>query len=155
MLHMAKFACWSDGKCAFAVKAIALATKKCTTAMSVEYIAAASDGKGRLYARQCGAQTLPRNLRLLLYGNTHKEVDMSGAHYELTRAICASKSLPPIKELRQWLRQLWGSRLASDETDEVQRAVKLSKKRERCNACLQLLRASFWIPAHKYTWQLT
>ena len=35
-----------------------------------------------LYARQISAQTLPRDLRLLVYGATHKEVDMSGAHYE-------------------------------------------------------------------------
>ncbi len=27
---------------------------------------------------------------------------MCGAHYELTWAICASKSLPRIRELRQW-----------------------------------------------------
>ena len=90
MLQMAQFACWMDGKCAAAVKAIALATHQCKAAMSVEYFASATDGKGRLYVRHCCAQTLPRDLRLLLYGATHKEVDMSGAHYELTRAICAS-----------------------------------------------------------------
>ena len=111
MLQMAQFAQWMNGKCAEAVKAIALATRQCKAAMSVEYVASATDGKGRLYARHCCAQTLPRDLRLLLYGATHKEVDMSGAHYELTRAMCASKSLPPIRELRLWLQQLWSARL--------------------------------------------
>ena len=158
MLQMARFACWSDGKCAAAVKAIALATKKCTAAMSVEYIAAASDGKGRLYARQCGAQALPRSLRLLLYGNTHKEVDMSGSHYELTRAVCASQTLPPIRELRQWLRPVWAARLASEETDDVQKAVKLFPIRVINSGAVSALShlgalgldTPSWIPAFAY-----
>ena len=83
MSQFARFACWSEGKYATTIKAIALATKKGSTAMSVEYVATASDGRGRLYARQIGAQSLPRNLRLLMYGSTHKEVDMSGAHCSL------------------------------------------------------------------------
>ena len=67
--------------CAAQVKAIALATKRGSTMMSVEYVTPANDGKGRLYARQIGAQSLPRQLRLLIYGDTQKEVDISGAHY--------------------------------------------------------------------------
>ena len=125
MSQFARFACWSEGKCAATIKAIALATKKGSTAMSVEYVAAASDGKGRLYARQIGAQSLPRNLRLLMYGSTHKEVDMSGAHYELTRALCVSKTLPAISVLRNWLRHLWAPRLACDDSGDVSKAVKL------------------------------
>ncbi len=125
MSQFARFACWSEGKCAATIKAIALATKKGSTAMSVEYVATASDGKGRLYARQIGAQSLPRNLRLLMYGSTHKEVDMSGAHYELTRALCASKTLPAISVLRDWLRHLWAPRLACDDNGDVGKAVKL------------------------------
>ena len=39
MLQMAQFAHWMDGKCAEAVKAIALATRQCKVAMSVEYVA--------------------------------------------------------------------------------------------------------------------
>ena len=104
MYQMAQFAQWMDGKCAEVVKAIALATHQCQTAMTVEYVASATDGRGRLYAKHCCAQTLPRDLRLLVYGATHKEVDMSGAHYELIRAICASQSLPPVCELRESLR---------------------------------------------------
>ena len=125
MFQMTRFAGWMDGKCAGAVKAIALATHQGKRAMSVEYISAATDGKGRLYARQISAQTLPRDLQSLLYGATHKEVDMSGAHYELIRAMCASKSLPPVRELRLWLQQAWSARLTDEGADEVQRAIKL------------------------------
>ena len=82
--QLGRFASWAEGKCAAKVKAIALATKKGSQMMSVEYVTPASDGRGRLYARQIGAQSLPRQLRLLIYGETHKEVDISGAHYELT-----------------------------------------------------------------------
>ena len=119
MHQMAPFACWMDGKCAEAVKAIALATHQCKIAMSVEYVSSAADSKGRLYARQVSAQTLPRDLRLLLYDATHKEVDMSGAHYELTRAMGASKSLPPVRTLRLWLQQLWAVRLSTEDAEVV------------------------------------
>ena len=94
--QLGRFASWEEGKCAAQVKAIALATKRGSTMMSVEYVTPANDGRGRLYARQIGAQSLPRQLRLLIYGDTHKEVDISGAHYELTRALCKSQSLPSI-----------------------------------------------------------
>ena len=94
--------------------------------MSVEYIASDADGRGRLYARHTCAQSLPtRGLRLLLYGATHKEVDMSGAHYELIRALCASRSLPSVHELRRWLQQLWSSRLESADAAAVQHTIKL------------------------------
>lgn len=53
------------------------------------------------------AQRLPRELRLLLYGRSHKEVDLSGAHYEMIRAMTCSDSLPPTGELRGWLRDAW------------------------------------------------
>ena len=127
---MTQFAGWMDGKCAKAVRAIALATHLGKCAMSVEYVCAATDGKGRLYARQISAQTLPKDLRLLVYGATHKEVDMSGAHYELIRAMCASKSLPPVRTLRLWLQQTWSARLTADGAVEVQRAIKLFPLRE-------------------------
>ena len=123
--QLVRFACWEDGKCAATVKAIALATKKGSTMMSVEYVTTANDGRGRLYARQIGAQSLPRQLRLLIYGDTHKEVDMSGAHYELTRALCKSQSLPSIGVLRDWLKILWTPRLACDANGEIGRAIKL------------------------------
>ena len=50
---------------------------------------------------------------------------MSGAHYELIRAMCASKSLPPVRTLRLWLQQTWSARLTADGAVEVQRAIKL------------------------------
>ena len=123
--QLGRFASWAEGKCAAKVKAIALATKKGSQMMSVEYVTPASDGRGRLYARQIGAQSLPRQLRLLIYGETHKEVDISGAHYELTRSLCKSQSLPPIRVLRERLRHLWASRLSSDTGGEIGRAIKL------------------------------
>ena len=123
--QLGRFANWEEGKCAAKVKAIALATKKGSTMMSVEYVTPANDGRGRLYARQIGAQSLPRQLRLLIYGETHKEVDISGAHYELTRALCKSQSLPSICALRERLKRLWASRLSSDKGGEVGRAIKL------------------------------
>ena len=119
--QLGRFASWDEGKCAAKVKAIALATKKGSQMMSVEYVTPASDGRGRLYARQIGAQSLPRQLRLLIYGET----DISGAHYELTRSLCKSQSLPPISALRERLRHLWASRLSSDTGGEVGRAIKL------------------------------
>ena len=59
---------------------IVLATQKLTKPMVVEYVASSVDGQGRVYARQVGAQQLPRDVRALVYGRTHKEVDMTGAH---------------------------------------------------------------------------
>ena len=121
---MAKYAGWMEGKCAKSVRAIALATRLGDCAMSVE----STDGRGRLYpqyARQISAQSLPRELRLLAYGATHKEVDMSGAHYELIRAMCASESLPPVRTLRQKLRLAWGLEQTTDGESQLHRAVKL------------------------------
>lgn len=71
---------------------LALATLKCTQAMVVKYLAGSADGKGRVYARQVSAQQLPRSVPLV-YGNTHKEVGMSGAHYEILRRLVGSNTL--------------------------------------------------------------
>ena len=43
----------------------------------VEYVSTAVDGEGRLYARHSSAQQLPRLVRTIFYGNTHKEIDIS------------------------------------------------------------------------------
>ena len=51
---------------------IVLATQKLTKPMVVEYVASSVDGQGRVYARQVGAQQLPRDVRALVYGRTHK-----------------------------------------------------------------------------------
>ena len=158
MPQMAKYAGWMEGKCAKSVRAIALATRLGDCAMSVEYVSAAPDGRGRLYARQISAQTLPRELRLLAYGATHKEVDMSGAHYELIRAMCASESLPPVRTLRQKLRLAWGLDQVTDGDSPLHSAVKLFPMRViNCGAARALdsvsrmkLPAPPWLSALAY-----
>ncbi len=98
---------------------IVLATQKLTKPMLVEYVASSSDGQGRVYARQVGAQLLPKEVRAMIYGRTHKEVDMTGAHYELLRRLSLSETLPPISELRDRLRQIWGTASVEDIDNEV------------------------------------
>ena len=122
---MTGYAQWMNGKYAATVREIALATRQCQVRMSVEYLAPSIDGRGRLYARQACAQTLPRSLRLLLYGGTRKEVDFSGAHYVLICSTCASRSLPSVSQRRGWLRQLWATHLESASADVIQDAIKL------------------------------
>ena len=75
---------------------IALATQKLTKPMLVEYLSSSVDGYGRVYARQVGAQLLPRDVRAMIYGKTHKEVDMTGAHYEILRRLSLSNTLPQV-----------------------------------------------------------
>ena len=83
------------------LRQLVTATQKLTRPLCVEYIAAAEDGLGRLYARQVSAQSLSREARYLVYGQTHKEIDMSGAHYEILRRITDAPRLPPIAQLRE------------------------------------------------------
>ena len=101
-LLLAKCAAWKEGKYQRSLAEIALASEKCTVAYEVEYIAAAEDGEGRLYTQQNSAQNMPKDLRLLLFGDTHWEVDISGAHYELIRIGSGSPTLPNIHLLREW-----------------------------------------------------
>ena len=72
-----KYAASHSGRQLTLLRQFVTATFKLTKALCVEYIAAAEDGLGRLYARQVSAQSLSREARCLLYGQTHKEVDMS------------------------------------------------------------------------------
>ena len=54
--------------------------------------------------------------------STHKEVDLTGAHYELIRAMTGSVTLPPTHLLRSRLRETWaGVQVADPESsrDEV------------------------------------
>ena len=85
-----KCAAWKSGH----IAEIAVASQKGTKPLIVEYVSAAIDGEGRLYARHSSAQQLPRLVRAILYGNTHKEVDISGAHYELIRLGAKSNVMP-------------------------------------------------------------
>ena len=97
-----KCAAWKGGQHKRYIAEMALASQKGTKPLIVEYVSAALDGEGRLYARHSSAQQLPRLVRAIFYGNTHKEIDISGAHYELIR-LGARSNLMPIGPLRDAL----------------------------------------------------
>ena len=98
---------------------IALATQKLTRGHIVEYVAAATDGQGRLYAKQSSAQYLPKSVRAFLYAQSHQEVDMAGAHYELIRRYVNSSSLPHIEQLRATLAGIWGENACVDSENII------------------------------------
>ena len=123
-LLLAKCAAWREGRYKQTLAEIALASQNCTVAYEVEYVAAAEDGEGRLYAQQTSAQSMPKDLRLLLFGDTHWEVDISGAHYELIRIGSNSQTLPCIRMLREWLFESFSSMDENGGQAEVQRNVK-------------------------------
>ena len=116
-LQLAACLRWNNGShVVAAIRSLALATRNATTPLTVEYLTPANDASGRLYATQICAQKLPRDLRLLIYGSTHKEVDLTGAHYELIRATTGSVTLPPIRLLRDRLKETWiGEHVADPE----------------------------------------
>ena len=115
-LQLAACLRWNNGSHVAAIRSLALATRNATTPLTVEYVTPANDASGRLYATQICAQKLPRDLRLLIYGSTHKEVDLTGAHYELIRATTGSVTLPPIRLLRDRLKETWiGEHVADPE----------------------------------------
>ena len=121
-LQLAAYLRWNNGSHAAAIRSLALATRNVTTPLTVEYLTPANDASGRLYATQICAQRLPREVRLLIYGSTHKEVDLTGAHYELIRAMTGSVTLPPTRLLRGRLRETWAGNQAADSElslDEV------------------------------------
>ena len=93
-LQLAACLRWNNGSHAAAIRSLALATRNVTIPLTVEYLTPANDASGRLYATQVCAQKLPRELRLLIYAITQKEVDLTGAHYELIRAMTGSVTLP-------------------------------------------------------------
>ena len=57
----------------------------------IPYSARILDDRGRMYAHGDLAQRLPRGFRLLLCGDTHVELDVTGAFYELTRRLAQSR----------------------------------------------------------------
>ena len=83
---------------------------------------------------------------------------MSGAHYELIRAMCASESLPPVRTLRQKLRLAWGLDQVTDGDSPLHSAVKLFPMRViNCGAARALdsvsrmkLPAPPWLSALAY-----
>ena len=74
----------------------------------VEYTATSVDKLGRLYGRGPCAQRLPRKLRMLPFGTTHQEIDMTGSFYEIMRRIGGDPHLPHIGRLREMLADLLG-----------------------------------------------
>ena len=115
-LQLAACLRWNNGSHVAAIRCLALATRNATTPLTVEYLTPAKDASGRFYATQICAQKLLRDLRLLIYGSTHKEVDLTGAHYELIRAMTGSVTLPPTRSLRSRLKETWfGGQVADSE----------------------------------------
>ena len=122
---MTKCAAWKSGQHKRHIAEIAVSSQKGTKPLIVEYVSAAIDGEGRLYARHSSAQQLLRLIRAILYGNTHKEVDISGAHYELIR-LGAKSNLMPIGPLRDALSRSFTEDHPSDLlSDAIQNDVKL------------------------------
>ena len=74
---------------------------------------------GRLYAIESAAQTLPKQLRLLLYGTTHAEIDISGAHYEIIRRFSHTTDLLPVIALRHWLHQQLDHLIINNQQDSL------------------------------------
>ena len=71
--------------------------------LPVSYKPSAPDQKGRLYPYPIGAATLPRALRLLLFGASHIEIDLVSAHYQLFQCAAHTllgQSLPAASDLR-------------------------------------------------------
>lgn len=88
----------------FTVRDYLTTAAKVGNQVAVGYKPAAYDSAGRYYAVGNTAQRLPRSVRLLLFGATHWEVDMSGAHYELVRRLCRASNvhldLLPVAQVR-------------------------------------------------------
>ena len=87
--------------------------------LSVGYKPTVDSTGGRFYSVGNAAQRLPRQVRLLLFGNSHWEIDISGAHYELMRRQCRAAevhlSLLPITQMRSYLTRALRAQIA--ETD--------------------------------------
>ena len=100
--QLGRFASWDEGKCAAKVKAIALATKKGSQMMSVEYVTPASDGRGRLYARhRSGLRAYKATPAAHLWRGPIKKLTSLEHIMNLLDHCCKSQSLPPISALRR------------------------------------------------------
>ena len=80
----------------------------CAAGLKITYWRTSSDGKGRYYAQGPAAQRLPKELRTLLYGRTHTEIDVIGAFYEIIRRTALTLATtedaerpPPIPDVEQ------------------------------------------------------
>ena len=94
-LQLAACLRWNNGSHVAAICSLALATRNVTTPLTVEHLTPGNNASSRLYATQISAQKLPRELRLLIDGRTHKEVDLTGAHYEPLKAMGLCINLQP------------------------------------------------------------
>ena len=96
--------------------ALAVSSSHC---LSVGYKPTVDALGGRFYSVGNAAQRLPRQVRLLLFGNSHWEIDISGAHYELMRRQCKTNkvhlTLQPVAQMRDYLRGALRAYLAEDE----------------------------------------
>ena len=86
----------------------------------ITYVASSYDDAGRLYATIEGAQRLPRQLRLLLFGATHVEIDIAGAFYEIVRRTMirdfpSGIPFPTIQTLRTALADVLPLNLSHDQ----------------------------------------
>ena len=83
--------------------------------LQITYWRTSSDGKGRFYAQGPAAQRLPKELRILLFGRTRVEIDITGAFYEIIHRTTSNlqetpeyRHLPvllPIEQARQHAEQ--------------------------------------------------
>ena len=98
--------------------ASAVASSHC---LSVGYKPTIDAFGGRYYAVGNAAQRLPRQVRLLLFGRSHWEIDISGAHYELMRRQCKAAAvhleLPPIAQARARLREALSTQIADGDVE--------------------------------------
>ena len=96
--------------------ALAVSSSHC---LSVGYKPTVDALGGRFYSVGNAAQRLPRQVRLLLFGNSHWEIDISGARYELMRRQCKTDevhlTLQPIAQMRDYLRGALRTYIAEDE----------------------------------------
>ena len=96
--------------------ALAISSSHC---LSVGYKPTVDALGGRYYSVGNAAQRLPRQVRLLLFGNSHWEIDISGAHYELMRRQCKLEevhlTLQPVVQMRNYLREALRAYIAENE----------------------------------------
>ena len=87
--------------------------------LNVGYKPTVNSMGGRFYSVGNAAQRLPRQVRLLLFGNSHWEIDISGAHYELMRRQCRAAevhlSLLPITQMRSYLTRALRAQIADTD----------------------------------------
>ena len=87
--------------------------------LNVGYKPTVNSMGGRFYSVGNAAQRLPRQVRLLLFGNSHWEIDISGAHYELMRRQCRAAevhlTLLPIVQMRSYLTRALSAQIAEND----------------------------------------